>query len=310
MRSFKKGLAAVFFAILLASFTGCSSNKSIYSPAYTSAPTLRATRIPTSAPTARPTDTPAPMPNTMKVIYEYLKVHEGKEEYTLSSAPTINYQMNHELELVYDEVPEYNGRARVEVESDSKNVYISFSESDFLGQKLCAPQLIKAVTQGVVSALCEDANVDNVAEKVLLSYDEDKYTYITYAGDYAFVFAPSSVYKTEFYAVYMPEYQSKCNPEEYSPMTYEQFSAQINESSKCSINATVKSIMFGSYRNSFTTYPCMMMEVEDSDGNSYTVAHHMKNVPMTFVEGETYIFYGTTMFDINNRPMLYLHYAK
>lgn len=312
MRNKKIILFCILSLIMACVFTGCSGSSTV-SGGHTKnpVPTERyVARAPTATPTAKPTATPIPTPRIISVLYEYLNANQDKEAYTMSGEPTLVYSSEHTLKLVYDEAPTANGTAYIVVNTDSNDVNAYFAESNVFGAKVCAPPLIKSVVQDIVSAICQDAGVETVAEKVLLSYEDGKYTYITYAGDYAFVFAPSDTYKADFYAVYMPDYRKQYRTGDYKPATYDMFCAQMNAASKFAITATVKDISFSSYRNSYKRYPCMIMKVEDASGNLYKIAHHMYKVPLSFAEGEQYTFYGTTMFDINNEPLLYLHYAE
>lgn len=292
-----------------ASLTACSSGNNRITNA---AVTVRPTVLRTARPSARPTEVPDQVPETLVALNEYYSAHQSEKEYTVKSPPEQHIGKSFQMALVYDEVPNANGVAYVLVEEGSKSVEIDFSESSFMGRKLCAPPLIKSVVQSAVLALCADNNISDaqsVAEAVLLSYDESKYTDAVFAGDYAFVFAPSSTYKTTFHAINVGEYKASIDVSSYSEASYESFAAQINASSPFSITATVEESTNGSYRNSFASYNCIMITARDAGGNSYRIACFPERVPVKIDIGKTYKFYGTSMFDTNGNPILYLHYA-
>lgn len=312
MKKLAKKLALLGVVCISAStLAACSSNT-------TPKATARPTRLITSTPRSTPTSTPTkePVPPFLSMLYDHYQQNAQTDGYCLFGQPGRDPIGTFEVALGLAEAPQANGKATVNVKRDSTSVEVEFTPSIFFGVEVCAPTLIKSVVKATVTAICNANKIDNanvVAENVLLSYDDKKYTSIIFAGDYAFVFSPCSPFDsavTRFFAINTKEYKSNLSLGQYEEASYESFTAKINATSRFAIKANVKSVENGGYSNSYSSYKCIIITAEDASGNTIKIADYYEKVPVEIIPGKTYTFYGTSMFDNYNNPLLYLHYAE
>jgi len=286
---------------------GCSAPQKV-------TPTAKPRLRPTITATIKPTVTPAPIPDILSYLNEYYISQEESAEYQVEDPPKKGYRTGeYTMSLTLDEVPQANGTAVVNAKTGSSSVEIEFHFSNFLGTKVCAPSLIKAVTVATVKAIAEKQGIDSaeaLANDVVTSYDNMKYTSIVNVGDYAFVFEPADTYAAVLSAINLSEFHAGFSPDTYTSVSHSDLSAKLNSGSKYNFTGLVKSCKSGQYRNSFALYKCLLVEVELETGEIVTVTQFPEKVPLTFKVGSTYSFYGTTMFDISNNLLFYLHYAK
>lgn len=297
------------FCVLVSILCGCANNSVKSKNTSTNATLTTPTATPTHSATASPTT--IPIPDALSLLSEYYTSHQDSEDYSIKYKPKLSYGTLYEMALVFDEAPQSNGTAFVRVKKNSKTVEIDFSSSSFMGAEICSPKLIRSVVQSTAEALVGSAS-DNrdVISDVLVSYNESEYTSPVFANNYAFVFSPSTVYKTQFYAIDLDEYASSINKQDYKVDSYKSVSAQINEGTEYSITGMVLNVENGAYRNSYGTYKCIMITIEGNDGNNYRIAQFLERVPFKCTIGQMYTFFGTSMFDTKGDLLIYLLYVE
>lgn len=311
MRNYKLLISVLLFSLLCLTLTGCTSSQPVQP---TALPTQQPTATATVKPTVVPTATPEPFPEILSILNDYYSSHQAVDEYQIRESPTKSYG-DHEytMSLVADEVPNSNGTAIVRTNVGSGSVKIDFQYSNFFGNDICSPSLIRAVSVATVKAIAAAQNLDNsdeLVKAVIASYDESKYTSIVYVGDYAFSFKPKNIYATTLTAINCNEFKESFSSSKYETASYEDMSIQLNSGSEYKFEGTVKAYGNGQYRNSFASYKCLMLEVEMDDGKIVKIVQFPENVPISFTVGQKYFFYGTTMFDVSSNLLFYLHYAE
>jgi len=304
----------VLFVIILTFLTGCSSNTAVRSsPGNTAKQTYKPTVAPTLIPTVIPTATPNPVPDVLSLLHSYYAENESDYNYLVERTPQPHPVRGYEMTLTYREVPQANGKATVFASHGSSDLEIIFDYSNFMGSKLCAPLLIRDVSAATVCAYAEMQGISNVnpyVEAVINSYDGSQYTSVITVGDYAFVYGVEGTYAAELTVKQISKFCGEFSSDEYVPATYNSLSAKLNAGSEYTFSATVKSIKSGQYRNTFSTYKCIMLDVELDSGETITIVQNPQNVPLSFEVGTKYAFFGTTMFDVSDTLLFYLHYAK
>lgn len=301
----------MMLTLLCLFLTGCSTSQTAQ---VTQKPTTYITTAPTIRRTPLATFTPEPLPSILEVLNDFYNAHEGEDEYQIKTKPQKGYiDGEYTMSLVADEVPDSNGTAIIKTKRGSKSFEIVFQYSNFYGNNVCSPSLIKAVSVATVDAIAQLQNLDNVDEltkSVLASYDESKYTRIVFAGDYAFSYKPKDTYATILTALNITEFNEAFSDKNYATASYDDMTVQLNSGTKYSFAGTVKTYDCGEYSNSFATYKCMIVEVGMDNGKTVRVVQFPEDVPISFEKEKKYTFYGTTMFDTSGELLFYLHNAK
>lgn len=311
----KKTIALLLAILTLLSSSACSGKTG--SPLATSQPSakLETTATPSPRPTAssEPTASPEPVPAMISLLSDYYTEHESEDAYTVKRPIEKGLiPGEYRITLVYDEVSDANGSADIVGNIGSSDFRVEFQYSDFFGKKVCAPGLIKSVSEATVRQFCSVYKVnrpDEVVRAVLSTYDDVQYTSITFAANYAIVYEPSDIYASVLHFVSVKDFENNFKMGEYSPGTLSDFSQKINQGEKYYFIGTVLDYSSGQYTNAFSTYKCKKVKIQDEDGNIITAVQLPEKVPVSFEEDSLYIFFGSPMFDKNGDLLFYLHCA-
>lgn len=299
-----KKLFSLFLILSLICLSGCGSYEDDYT--YYSA-TSTATYTP------RPTATPVPIPDILSELYSYYNEHQNSEAYNITKSPAESYlDGEFVMELSYDDVPKSNGYAEIVAKSGSNSFEIVFRYSNYLGYKICAPELIKSVVKSTVLAIAENQSLDTpntYVENVFACYDKTQYTSVVSVGNYSFAFSPSDIYAGTLTVTDMAEYYNT-SVSKYESVSSSQLLMKINEGTLCYFDAVVTDCKSGSYQNNYGTYQCKLIEVTLDNKTSLTVTQFFDRVPVNFEVGKKYTFYGKTMSLRSGEIVFYLEYGK
>lgn len=302
----KTAIVTIFVALVL---SGCGRTKPDSQP-----PIIQVTATPV---VATPEPSPEPVPQILSMLNEYYSAHEEEEEYQIKTTASLvdSEDEKYEMDLVLDgDTKEEYGIANIIANTGSDSFSVCFPYANVLYNTPCSSSLIREVSESAVRALCEYQGIkdsESKVKEVIASYDGYDYTSIINIGEYAVMYIPEGIlYCSELRAIKIDEFTGSVDISEYEDGTFDDLNAKLNERTKYHVRGTITNYKSGDYLISLYTQKCMRLTVELEDGGKVTMTQIPEELPISFVIGETYDFYGKTMFTLADTLLFNLQYAE